>query len=54
MIQEHPKILWQPSRDMIQNSHIHHFMDWLDRSQGLKFDHYDQLWQWSVDHMEDF
>ena len=54
MIQEHPKILWQPSRDMIQNSHIHHFMDWLDRSQGLKFDHYEQLWQWSVDHMEDF
>ncbi len=49
-----PNVLWTPNPERIANSRIRHYMDWLEREKGLRFDHYNALWQWSVDRLEDF
>src|SRR5215467_15756391 len=46
--------LWEPSEEMKQQANLTHYMQWLQREQGLNIDTRDQLWQWSVDHLEDF
>ncbi|MCF8243996.1 MAG: acetoacetate--CoA ligase [Saprospiraceae bacterium] len=47
-------MLWQPSKDFIQNSHLHHYFDWLGQNYNLKFQNYQDAWQWSVENVEDF
>lgn len=47
-------ILWEPSQEFIDKSNIKKFMNWLEETRGLKFDQYDQLWEWSVTNLEDF
>ena len=47
-------LLWQPSEDFQRASNMRHYMDWLAQTRGLRFDDYNALWQWSVDHLEDF
>jgi len=49
-----PKLLWRPSDNMLKNSHLAHYLQWLSREKGLHFRHYRDLWQWSVDHIPDF
>ncbi len=49
-----PKILWQPSDEFIENSHIFHFLKWLKKEKGYEFTGYNELWEWSVDKYEDF
>lgn len=49
-----PQPLWTPSAARIEQSHMHHYMDWLAREKGLAFADYDSLWKWSVEHLEDF
>jgi acetoacetyl-CoA synthetase len=46
--------LWTPSRDRIADSRIQHYMTWLQREMQLHFNDYNALWQWSVDHLDDF
>ena len=48
------KILWTPGTGSIQNANLTHFMEWLSQHKKLNFDSYHQLWQWSVDHIDDF
>jgi acetoacetyl-CoA synthetase len=48
MISEHPNILWEPSKKDIENSHIHHYMDWLRSTYQIDFSSYDDLWEWSI------
>jgi acetoacetyl-CoA synthetase len=47
-------IVWRPNRQRLENSRLHDYMTWLAREQGRSFEDYEDLWQWSVDHLEDF
>jgi acetoacetyl-CoA synthetase len=50
--ENHP--LWTPSTLRIEHSRLHDYMHWLQREKALTFADYHALWQWSVDHLEDF
>lgn len=54
MTDQTPECLWQPDQARIERSRMHDFMQWLANNKGLSFDNYNSLWQWSVDHLEDF
>ncbi|UOF88626.1 acetoacetate--CoA ligase [Fodinisporobacter ferrooxydans] len=47
-------ILWEPSIAQIEKSRVYHYMRWVQNEYALTFSGYEALWQWSVDHMEDF
>ena len=47
-------IVWRPNRQRLENSRLHDYMTWLAKEQGRSFEDYEDLWQWSVDHLEDF
>ncbi len=47
-------MLWQPSKDFIQQSHLHHYLGWLAQNYDLNFQNYHDAWQWSVENIEDF
>jgi acetoacetyl-CoA synthetase len=47
-------MLWQPSPARVENSRMRDFIRWLEDERGLAFADYHQLWQWSVDELEDF
>lgn len=47
-------ILWEPSEEMKQQSNIMKYMKWLESEKGLRFKTRDELWQWSVNNLEDF
>jgi len=46
--------LWSPSRELIQQSNMLRYMEWLKKEKQLSFDTYDDLWDWSVTHIADF
>lgn len=48
------KPLWIPSESFKKSSHLCAYKQWLMDSKQLHFKNYEQLWQWSVDHIEDF
>lgn len=48
------KILWQPPKNFINNSNLKQFEHWLQKEKNLSFDSYDELWQWSIDKIEEF
>jgi acetoacetyl-CoA synthetase len=48
------EILWEPSREQIERATITRYQEWLERSRGLSFDGYHDLWRWSVDDLEGF
>ncbi len=50
--ENHP--LWTPSTLRIERSRLHGYMRWLRQEKALPFTDYHALWQWSVDHLEDF
>ena len=54
MAEQPVEIIWQPSDARIQASRLYDYMQWLARERGLQFHDYESLWQWSVDHLEDF
>ena len=47
-------LLWEPTKDRIENSNLNHYMNWLKKEKNLSFDSYDKLWDWSVTDVEDF
>jgi len=49
-----PELLWTPSAERIEQATITQYQAWLERERGLRFDSYDELWQWSVDDLEGF
>ncbi|MGC9154005.1 MAG: acetoacetate--CoA ligase, partial [Vulcanisaeta sp.] len=62
---EKVKVLWQPNQDIIRNSNILRFVNWLGEVFDLKFEisiddplrnvgNYDRLWRWSVENLENF
>jgi acetoacetyl-CoA synthetase len=46
--------LWEPTEETIERSQLTHYAEWLQRERGIDADSYEQLWQWSVDELEDF
>lgn len=48
------KLLWKPSNARIEQSRLHDYMRWLAHEKGQQFSDYESLWQWSVEHLEDF
>jgi len=49
-----PKLLWQPDAELLRDNQMSHYMDWLAREKGRRFDHYHDLWQWSVEDLAGF
>src|SRR6516162_10299222 len=47
-------LLWEPSEEMKQQANITQYVQWLEREKGLHFDDPEQLWEWSVNSLEDF
>lgn len=47
-------LLWEPTEEMKQQANVTRYMRWLEREKGLHFVDNEALWQWSVDHLEDF
>lgn len=48
------KKLWQPSIEFQQQSNMAAYMQWLADEKDLNFQHYDQLYEWSIANLEDF
>src|SRR5271166_6598062 len=46
--------LWEPPRKVAQQANITQYRQWLAREKGLIFDTYEDLWEWSVNDLEDF
>ncbi|GCF08198.1 acetoacetate--CoA ligase [Dictyobacter arantiisoli] len=46
--------LWLPPVEERKNANITHYMQWLATEQGQTFQDREELWQWSVEHLEDF
>src|SRR5215212_4505650 len=47
-------LLWEPSEEFKENANITRYMEWLEREKGLSFDDYRELWEWSVNELEEF
>jgi len=47
-------MLWEPSKQQIENSTINRFMKWVNEENGLAIQTPNELWKWSVDELEQF
>lgn len=47
-------ILWQPEPETVQQTAMYEFMQVMNTKHGLAMETYLDLWQWSVDDLEDF
>lgn len=47
-------VIWQPDAEMQRDAKMTQYRDWLNTSQGVSVSEYEDLWQWSTDHVEDF
>jgi acetoacetyl-CoA synthetase len=48
------ELLWTPGPRRVAEANVTRFADWLSRERGLRFDGYDELWDWSVTDLEGF
>lgn len=49
-----PKLLWTPGQEMKDQSNLTRYIKWLKKTRNLTFENYDQLWEWSTEHIEEF
>ncbi|HEY5053269.1 MAG TPA: acetoacetate--CoA ligase, partial [Solirubrobacterales bacterium] len=47
-------LLWEPSPQLIENSRLTEYLRWLQSERSLLFKTYEELWEWSVDDLEEF
>ena len=47
-------VLWTPSEETIERANVTRYERWLAERRGLRFDSYDELWDWSVRDLEGF
>ena len=40
--------LWSPSKEMLNDANIAHYIEWLKSKKGLTFQDYSELWDWST------
>ncbi len=48
------KCLWQPSEERIKSTNMYGFMNLVNEKYGKDFKEYTDLWEWSVDNLENF
>ncbi|MFH2091740.1 MAG: acetoacetate--CoA ligase [Pseudomonadota bacterium] len=48
------KLLWQPDDQRIESTNMYRFMTRVNKQYGTDFKEYSSLWEWSVNHLEDF
>jgi acetoacetyl-CoA synthetase len=53
-VSTHPEKLWEPSAELVERSRLREYMGWLANERGLRFETYEELWQWSVGDLEAF
>ena len=49
-----PRVIWSPPDDVRDTFEVGRYLGWLERERGLRFDSYEELWQWSVNDLEGF
>ncbi|MCA1784574.1 MAG: acetoacetate--CoA ligase, partial [Desulfobacteraceae bacterium] len=49
-----PKKLWEPSEDRIRSTNMYRFMTIVNEKFNKNLTDYSQLWEWSVENLEDF
>lgn len=49
-----PAILWEATSDEKSTAEITRYIHWLQQHHSLKFERYEQLYQWSIDYPDDF
>ncbi|MGH2479960.1 MAG: AMP-binding protein, partial [Ktedonobacteraceae bacterium] len=47
-------LLWKPSQEIKEQANLTRYMHWLAREKGLHLAENEELWAWSVEHLEDF
>ncbi len=50
----HQNILWKPTDKFLEEANLTAYSNWLARKKSLHFKDYKSLWQWSVDHIDEF
>ena len=48
------KKLWEGSSHFKESSHLYYFQQWLSSNRGLEFNNYHEIWEWSINNIEDF
>ena len=48
------EILWRPSAEQVDGCRLTAYLRWLDAERGLRFNGYDDLWNWSVTDLDAF
>lgn len=48
------EIIWEPTKEQIENSMINDYMMWLKDNKNLTFNNYDELYHWSTNQLEEF
>src|SRR6201992_3032767 len=46
--------MWTPPVEMMESTEMARFMGWVEGRHGRSFSGYGELWQWSVDQLEEF
>lgn len=49
-----PELLWEPAPERTERANLTRYMRWLREHRGLDLRSYDEVWKWSVEHLEDF
>lgn len=47
-------MLWQPTKEFTESSNMFDYARFLKREKGLELNNYQELWQWSVNHISEF
>ncbi len=51
---DNPKLLWKPGKASVDASNLSVFINWLKENEGIDFDGYKDLWEWSVTDINTF
>jgi acetoacetyl-CoA synthetase len=54
MLMSDPQPIWAPSAERVSRSQLTAFARWLQREHGAPASDYNELWRWSVEHLEEF
>ncbi|WP_151759089.1 acetoacetate--CoA ligase [Dictyobacter vulcani] len=51
---EEPNLLWKPADEIKQQANLSSYMHWLQQEKDVHMETQAELWDWSVNHLEDF
>jgi acetoacetyl-CoA synthetase len=53
-VAESPELVFGPDPEQIEHAQVQKYLDWLDRSRGIRFSSWEELHKWSVTELETF